>query len=68
LETRERRRDIQDMVETHRILCQPNDGYAEGILHQVRDTGSARIRQTADPLNLIHQYARTKIRRNVVEK
>jgi hypothetical protein len=66
LETLERRRDIQDMVETHRILCRPNDGYAAGILHQVRgDTGSARTRQTADPLNLIHQYARTEIRRNV---
>jgi hypothetical protein len=54
------------MVETHRFLCRPNDGYAAGILHQVRgDTGSARTRQTADPLNLIHQYASTEIRRNV---
>jgi hypothetical protein len=53
-------------VETHRILCRPNDGNAAGILHQVRGvTGTARTRQTADPLNLIHQYARTELKRNV---
>jgi hypothetical protein len=62
------------MVETHRIICRLNDAYAAGILHQVRgDTETARSEQTADPLNLIHQYARTEIRRNafgirVVEK
>jgi hypothetical protein len=38
------------------VRGRPNDGYAAGILHQVReDTGTAKTRQTADPLNLIHQ-------------
>jgi hypothetical protein len=62
------------MVETHIIICRLNDGYAAGILHQVRgDTETASSVQISDPLNLIQQYARTEIRRNafgirVVEK
>ncbi len=63
LDTLEKRRNIQDMVETFRILCNNNDGYASGILETVRTTG-ARTRQAAKPLNLVHKYARTEVRRN----
>jgi len=63
LDTLEKRRNIQDMVETFRILCSNNDGYASGILETVRTTG-ARTRQAAEPLNLVHKYARTEVRRN----
>jgi hypothetical protein len=63
LDTLEKRRNIQDMVETFRILCSNNDGYASGILEAVRTTG-ARTRQAAEPLNLVHKYARTEVRRN----
>jgi hypothetical protein len=63
LDTLEKRRSIQDMVETFRILCSNNDGYASGILETVRTTG-ARTRQAAEPLNLVHKYARTEVRRN----
>lgn len=65
LETLEKRRRIQDMVETYRILCQANDGYATGMLETVGERGTgARTRQAADPLNLLHRYARTEVRRN----
>ncbi len=62
LDTLEKRRRIQDMVETFRILCSKNDGYASGLLETVRTTG-ARTRQAAEPLNLVHKYARIEVRR-----
>ncbi len=64
LDTLEKRRNIQDMVETFRILCSNKDGYARGILETVRTTG-ARTRQAAEPLKLVHKYARTEVRRTV---
>ena len=44
-------------------MCSKNDGYASGWLETVRITG-ARTRQAAEPLNLVHKYARTEVRRN----
>ncbi len=63
LDTLEKRRRIQDMVETFQILCSDNDGYASGLLETVRTTGT-RTRQAAEPLNLVHKYERTEVRRN----
>ena len=67
LETLEKRRKIQDMVETFRILCCPNDGNADGMQTTVgerRGPARARTRQAANHLNLQHKYARTEVRRN----
>jgi hypothetical protein len=64
LDTLEKRRRIHDMVETYRILCSKNDGYASGLLETGRITGK-RTRQAAEPLNLVHKYyARIEARRN----
>jgi hypothetical protein len=37
--------------------------YASGLLETVRIT-EAGTRQAAEPLNLVHKYARTEVRRN----
>ncbi len=63
LQTLERRRWEQDMVEVYRILKRGDEDYAREILPRTNG-GNVRTRLAAGAMNLAKMYSRTDLRKN----